>query len=639
MNSKSVPLSLPNHARWWLRWTAHPKAAGWAAFVGGLVYLVQSLYYAHFQDISMDEGTYLMKGLLYVTGVYRPFQTYGPNTNKMPLSFLIPGTVQALFEPGVRTGRYFAVLLSLLMLLGLWLVTRRMAGKTWAAGVVWIMAISPANLFIYSQAITQGTVACMLVWMLVLIVGPGRSRVNLVLGGVLAAAVVLTRQNMLPVLLFLVGYVLWQHGWRKALLSGGAAALVMLVVHILYWPGILAIWSPWLPKFVNQWLKPVYSQYYGKAGPGASGTSVWNPVAGLAAQLQVVWEGVRYNFVGTLGMLISWIFWPRRSQWKNDAAYKLTLSLSLLLALLIGAHAWAALFKDYCLYCYSGYLAFFMPAALLLVAASFASWVARPGWLRQILASGLVLVSSLGIAFSGYQALGWVLNLPVPRLRGLRLQPGTSELWRLLSNKYHLAYETLEMLLPALFGLLVGVLILLLALIIVRRLRRQGKPAVFAYVVLGLLVGLGILLSPTPLMAGSKQVTNLCKVDVIASHEQVGAQLRAVIPAGSLVYWMNNVSPLPLLYLPQVRVFPAQLNHWYTFREGGDPAYLERLGYWNQALADRWLQQADFALVEDKYVEQFSRRVAGLYDELPSTARVVYCRDRSNIHIFERIKP
>jgi hypothetical protein len=54
----------------------------------------------------------------------------------MPLAFLIPGFAQVLFGPGLRTGRYLAIVLGGLMLLGLYLSTRRLAGKWWAAGVV-----------------------------------------------------------------------------------------------------------------------------------------------------------------------------------------------------------------------------------------------------------------------------------------------------------------------------------------------------------------------------------------------------------------------------------------------------------------------------------------------------------------------
>src|SRR3990172_8033653 len=91
------------------------RLINWITILGGLAYLSQSLVYAHTQFSLLDEGAYLYKGYLFATGQYRLYQDYGPWTNHMPLAFLIPGYVQVLFGPGLRTGRYLAVGLSLLL--------------------------------------------------------------------------------------------------------------------------------------------------------------------------------------------------------------------------------------------------------------------------------------------------------------------------------------------------------------------------------------------------------------------------------------------------------------------------------------------------------------------------------------------
>ena len=93
------------------RWTAEAIAV-----LAGFAYLVQAVIYAHSQESILDEGAYLYKGYLFATGRYTPYQDYGPWSNHMPLSFLIPGAVQVLIEPGLRTARYFAIFLGLLML-------------------------------------------------------------------------------------------------------------------------------------------------------------------------------------------------------------------------------------------------------------------------------------------------------------------------------------------------------------------------------------------------------------------------------------------------------------------------------------------------------------------------------------------
>ena len=81
------------------------------ALSGGIAYSIQSWIYTHTLPSVLDEGNYLYKGYLFVSGEYQPYQDYGVWTNHMPLSFLIPGWVQVWFGPGLRTGRYFAVFL------------------------------------------------------------------------------------------------------------------------------------------------------------------------------------------------------------------------------------------------------------------------------------------------------------------------------------------------------------------------------------------------------------------------------------------------------------------------------------------------------------------------------------------------
>ena len=78
----------------------------------------------------LDEGLYLYKGFLYASGRYWPFQDFGPWTNHMPLAFLIPGWIQRLVEPGLRTGRLYALALAALFLLAVWILARRLGGTS-----------------------------------------------------------------------------------------------------------------------------------------------------------------------------------------------------------------------------------------------------------------------------------------------------------------------------------------------------------------------------------------------------------------------------------------------------------------------------------------------------------------------------
>lgn len=117
-----------------LRWKptiVNHRFANLLSLIGGFVYLIQSWLYAQMQTSLLDEGAYLYKGYLFAIGKYWPYQDYGPWTNHMPLSFLIPGYAQAVFGPGLRTGRYLAVILGLLTIIGLWVITRRLGGSWW----------------------------------------------------------------------------------------------------------------------------------------------------------------------------------------------------------------------------------------------------------------------------------------------------------------------------------------------------------------------------------------------------------------------------------------------------------------------------------------------------------------------------
>ena len=436
---------------------ANNKIPTLLAILAGVVYLVQAVLYAHTGPVTMDEGTYLAKGLLYVTGVYRPFQDYGPWTNKMPLAFLIPGAAQVLFGPGLRTGRYFAIFLGLLMLAGLWLAAKRSAGKAAAVILLWVVALDPATISYYSTAISQGIVACMLTWMLAFSLGENRKLWEIGLAAVLASMMVMTRQNLAPVIPFFLLFVFWQYGRRAGLTALAVCALVLGAFHWIYYPNIFKLWASFIPEPIKTWLMPTPA---GTSGSGGTATPLMAP--SLLTGLYVFWEGVRYNLFATVGTLAACFFWPRRRAWASETRFKTSVYLLFLFMCLTAIHLWAAVGKDYCPYCYSGYLAFFSPCALLLVVVSFSSWVQNPGPARRVLAAAAVFLLCAGIGFGAYQQIGGALaSMPVPRIRGMQIQPGNTEAWRLLANKFGWEYADAQQVLSAAAGFIAGGLLLL----------------------------------------------------------------------------------------------------------------------------------------------------------------------------------
>lgn len=611
-----------------------PRTSHILALLAVLVFAAQGVYYAHHMDVDMDEGTYLMKGVLYLNGTYQPFQEYGPWTNKMPLAYYIPGAAQVLFGPGLRTGRYFSVFLGVVMLAGLWLAGKRVAGRWWAAAILWLVAINPANIIFYSLAISQVLTICLLAWCLALTLGEKPPLWQVLAGAALAALTVMVRQNMLPVVGLLALFLIWQRGWKTGLLAGLVSLVVLGIFHAIWWPGIMDIWAPYIPAAIRI--------RFNLLGPATGAvTSPWDPSYAPLTRLYVFLEGLRYNFAALFGAVCAWILWPQRKAWRSATQWKTAVYLSVLLVVLTAAHIWAALGGDYCVYCYPGYLAFFSITGLLLVAVSAAAWVRRPGWLRSLVAALAVLMGFTGIGFGAYQSLAMlVMNIQVPRMRGGQIQPGFTDLWRLLANKFGWTYDLLQQMLPTAAGFTAGVVFLLgvmAVFIIWRKHRLPVKPATAALA--GFLL-LGILLSPASVMGGGK-FSELCTSgDVIVAHEAVGAHLAQYVPPGSLVYWENDISPIPLLYLPGIRIFPAQLNHWYSYYEGGNSAELERYGYWNAELALKWRGEADYLLIADRYILshiEITDGSIGHFDELAPTPSTVPCRNRSIIHIFQRV--
>jgi hypothetical protein len=605
-------------------------AAYLTAFLGAAAFLGQSAVYLFRLPSTLDEGNYLYKGYLFATGVLWPYQDYGVWTNKMPFAFLIPGWVQALFGPGLRTGRYFAVFLGLLMLLGLWIVARRLAGRWWAAGVVLVIALNPGMIRMLDQALSEGLVACLLVWVLVLIMAEKRSIWQTTTGAVLASVAVLTRENMLPVLLFVIGYIWWQHSRRQAIIAAATMAVIILGIHAIFWPNIITIWTPWIPRAVSPFL-----DYF---RPYLEGVTIWDPDLGIMSRIYSFWEGMRYHFVPLTGTLVTLLLWPRKENWKSPFNFRSAVVLTGIMIVMTLAHIWAALGKNYCVFCFPLYLTFFSPLGLLLVAAAFPTLAKKlPIW-RDVLAGLFVLILGAGMGYGSHQDLDEILlNLQVPRIRNLQIQSGFTELWRMMANKFALTYDQLKQIIPSSAGLLIGIVILLVAagfvLFANKNLRKHYSVGALAILICFVT---GTLLTPSIIFGNA--VEKDCGGDVVASYEIAAPVLREAVPPGSLVFWEGGLAPIPLLYLPDITIFGPLLNDGYSFRTGGDSDRLFKFGYWNADLSNRWIHSADILLIEDRAYKRGYNQVISPdeFDQIAQTPVILTCRESSSIRIFRR---
>ncbi|RMH44788.1 MAG: hypothetical protein D6694_05395 [Gammaproteobacteria bacterium] len=614
------------------------------AVLGYGIYAWRVWQYAHAVDTVLDEGLYLLKGYMFANGTYRPFQEYGPWTNHMPFSFLIPGWVQVVFGPGLRSGRYFALFLALLFAVGVWVIARRLSSDWGAALAVITLAMNTAMIRTYSTANSQGLVACMLIWILALTLGENRRSWQVIIGVALAGVLALTRLNMTPLLFLLLVYVWWQHDVRVAGWATIVGLSIVIAVYIHYYPGIMSMWVGWFP----QRLTPFLDIWRHK------GVNSWQS-APIPAKTRLIslFQGFYLHFVPLVGAAAVWILWP--VDWKA-AQRRMALFLSVTFGVFLLAHAWASLGKDYCVYCFSTYLFFFDVTALLLVLLAFGHWRTELTPIRQAAAIGVVLIGVTTL-LAGYTyhfgsgtptVLDKVIKLPVPRFSGGIMREGTVPLDELLLNKsgllqrypYDQAMAVLDNWLRGAIVALLLVVILTLLFRLPKILHQHGVAWLPAHPFSGALVLFllaGWLLSPIGILGRSSDSCS-GNVDIIASYEAAGAYLRSSIPSDSLVYWQGSDSQVLLLYLDRARFFPQQLNIESTLRVG-DADTLARYGFWNDTLARRWRQEADVILVEERvYDDEIGEYVtSGEFDELlpaPATG----CRPGTALHIYLRKK-
>jgi hypothetical protein len=591
------------------------------AWIGLAVYLFQAIVFAHTTVSNLDEGAYLLKGLLFASGEYRPFEP-GISTNKAPLSFLIPGYVQLLFGAGLRTGRYLAVFFGAMAVVGTWVAARRIGGKWLAAGSVWVLALSPTIIKLYSGGATQSTIACLLAWTLVLALGEKRPTWQLILSGFLAGIMMMVRQNMLPVLPALALYAFWQHGWKKAASLLFSGLLVVIAVHIMYWPEVIQLWE-WVP------LVPIPAEFYYSAG----GKQIWDPEISLDSRLLSVFQAVRFHFVSLVGSVVSVLLWSKLSAWKSRADFRMGVFLLVLFWGLIYMHAVAAIGKDYCVFCFTPYIAFFNVAGILFLVVSLKYWNWRPSLAVQIVLVLMLLVVFAGVGLSAFEAIGDpLLNLPAPRMRDLRILPGWVTWGEIVANRFHINHNSSMRYASAIFGFGSGVIVILFGYLIWRRLWRDASVK-FAAFFASLTLALGVLLSPVL----HATTTADCTSDVILANERIGEHLRGIIPPGSLVYWNGGLSAAPFLYLPGAKIFPPQINDGYSFIRNGDTAEILKFGYWNEEMDAEWKATADFFIIEEwRYTGWKQFFSPNQFDEFPRSPVGTSCLEGTTLRVFRR---
>jgi hypothetical protein len=566
--------------------------------IGLIFYLGQSWYFANSLDSIGDEGSYLYKGYMFARGDYEPFQEYTFWTNKAPLSFLIPGYIQLWFGPGLREARYFAIFLGVLMMIAIWIVARRLGGNVWAAIAVWVFALALSQISVYSEAVSQGLVACMLAWMFVLTLGDRRRPLwQLVLGSALAILIVMTRQNMAVVPALLVGYIFWQYGTKAGLWALGTSAVVFIAFHLYYWPGIMQIWVPWLPRSLTPFL-----DHYRISAQLTQTDFVFD--ASLQSRFQSFATGVHDHFFVFLGSISALILWPRRDAWKNSAQFKMAVFLGVTFFTLFFMHALASLPTSYCVHCFSGYQAFYSTAGLFFIIVVFSNGPSYSALrLSILLIVLLIFAASMGLYY--FQNWGdWLLDhVQVPRPNRILRQGqfSTIPLRDILTYTFDLSTAVQKRVAPVGGGLFVGMMLIVLAWVFYRLVlqkRGTGNPS-FANIVLSFFLLIGALF---PVALNERPGEVGCSGNFLTYYEQAGRSFAALLPPGSVLYWRGSGRHLAfMLYVDDVKLFLPQIHAGGGYM-AGDSQELLKLGLYNEELDRRWRQSADILVIWPTYM-------------------------------------
>jgi len=598
------------------------------AVAGAILYFFRAVMYAHSTVSSLDEGAYLLKGILYIRGVYMPFEPYGPLTNKAPFAFLIPGLAEYLFGAGLRTGRYFSIFLGLLTILGVWITARRWTNHWLAACTVWVFALSPMIIKLHARAVSEVIIACVLAWICVLSLGEERPLWQVVLAAILAAVAVFTRQNMAPILLFLILYIFWQHGKQKGIWAAAAGSFFFIAFHIFYWPRVMTIWAPWLPETLTPFLDAF------RIPPDS--VAIWDPNIDFWNRLNSFFQGIRYHFIPLVGGFLSLLLLPTRAGWKFAPAMRAVSFLGVSYFVLAVMHGWAAIASQYesysCVFCFSNYLGFFDPLGILFFVIAFSHfWNKKPNRAVQMAVIPVVLIVAAGIGYSLFEQVGsGLLNLPlVPRIRSDGL--GFIAIVDALTQGFDMPLVQVKRWISSSIGLLAGFGVLILAYFVWKR----SQKTTYALALTNSFLVIGFILSPVLHLGESKKN---CNTDIIRDHEELGAYMASVIPPDSLVYWDGGNAYTPMIYVPQARIFPIQINDGYTFRIGGDPDVLHYFSHWNAELDERWRTEADIFIIEAKrYAEWRDFLSPQHFQEFAKPPVSPSCEEGAELRIFKRL--
>jgi hypothetical protein len=304
-------------------------------------------------------------------------------------------------------------------------------------------------------------------------------------------------------------------------------------------------------------------------------------------------------------LLVGFIYWIQKSHRKHTEKYRLALMLFFSFILLWIGHAWASLANNYCVYCYSPYFSFFSVLGLILGVMTLAEWTHSVKKWTEWCLIGLIILFIVGCVFFSLSGNVWlqVMRTEVHKMNGLQVENATIQIWKLISDKFSIDYSVLLEKYDTVFGnvkIIVGLVMCLFASIsagvwvIVHKGKNQGASFGKIFVVSVLIV---ISIFNAFINWNDIVINNKGCGDIIDEIESTGEALKQYVKSEELVYWDGGNLALPLIYITGIKIFPALLNGAYSHRIGGDGQELQKYGFWNDALAESWKEEAAVLLV------------------------------------------
>jgi hypothetical protein len=418
-------------------------------------------------------------------------------------------------------------------------------------------------------------------------------------------------------------YIFWQHGWKAGLLSMVCTGLLFLGGNAFYYPDNLKFWSMRIPSAVApEVVKDASVQY-------PEGTTIPEPESSNLYRMVLYFLlTFRLHFVSLVSAVTVWLLLPIMTERMRAVIF-----LSVLLLVLYYAHIDAAFFGEFCISCILLYVGFFDFLGLMMLVIAVPILVKDTSLFRRILIFVVIVALTMGIGFSTHEDLSSEFaKRMIERLDG-------TYVWGVLVHYINL--PTL-VLFRVTFVLLVSALVLVIgaiALWLIQRRSNGTQPAGgrIGLIALNLFLIVGLILSPTKALGAGNNFFDCDGTDVFESYQRAGAELSQVIEPGSRVYWEGRLTAI-FLYLPEVQIYAPQLNHVHSYFIGGDPDVALRGSFWNDTLAQQWLQEADYIMVQgaEKVYLTDEMLESGDYVKVMSAPKAEKCRWQSVITVYQR---